>query len=505
MKSLKYIRRVVASVVLLLSVLMFVDFAGLIPIEFSMLMKIQFIPALLAGSWIIVLSILLSVFILGRLYCSVLCPLGIMKDLVSAVRKAINKLRGKKKRRLTFTKAKTLVRYLLMAISFLSFILGSSLLLLLLDPYSNFGRITTAIFRPIYMWVNNILAIAVNAMGNYSLYRVTPSIDIPSFIFVTLLFTAILVLAWRRERLWCNSICPVGTLLGVCSRFSFLKVVIDPSKCNSCSKCSKKCKSHCIDTKSKQVDNSRCVTCYNCLSTCKQGAIKYGLSFPRRKAPAADSFDKSRHNFIANSLLLLTATPLVKMAESLDKASLNRTIHPIPPGATSDFLNKCTACHLCINKCPMGTLRPAFTERGISGFMQPIMYFKPHAYCNYECTICSEVCPTGALLPLTVEQKKLRQVGYVRFVISECVVEALGQDCGACAEHCPTGAVKMIPYKGSTIPDIETDICIGCGACESICPVRPRAIFIEGNEIQIEAKKPHIQEVEEVTVDDFGF
>lgn len=179
-----------------------------------------------------------------------------------------------------------------------------------------------------------------------------------------------------------------------------------------------------------------------------------------------------------------------------------------PPGSISQehFQAHCTSCHLCVSKCPSHVLKPAFMEYGLGGMMQPTVFFEK-GFCNFDCTVCGDVCPNGAILPLTKEQKHLTQMGKVVFIEENCIVYRDGTSCGACSEHCPTQALSMIPFKdGLTIPHIDTEICVGCGGCEYVCPARPfRAVYIEGNAVQQEAKPFTDNHQEEIQVDDFGF
>jgi ferredoxin len=187
--------------------------------------------------------------------------------------------------------------------------------------------------------------------------------------------------------------------------------------------------------------------------------------------------------------------------------------HPIaPPGAVSfeHFNKRCVGCHLCVAKCPQKVLKPATLEYGLRGFMQPRVVFSLEHFCNFDCVVCGEVCPEGAILPLKMEEKHLTQMGRVVFIKENCVVYARNENCGACSEHCPTQAVKMVPYGdpevGLTIPETNVDLCVGCGACESICPALPYlAIYIDGNQVQLKAKPVPKEEVQEVQLDDFGF
>ena len=157
-------------------------------------------------------------------------------------------------------------------------------------------------------------------------------------------------------------------------------------------------------------------------------------------------------------------------------------------------------------KCPSHVLKPAFMEYGLGGVMQPTVSFEK-GFCNFDCTVCSDVCPNGAIPPLTVEQKHLTQMGYVVFIEENCIVLTDGTSCGACSEHCPTQAIAMVPYKdGLTLPHVNTEICVGCGGCEYVCPARPfRAVYIEGNPVQKEAKPFKESEEHKVEIDDFGF
>ena len=179
-----------------------------------------------------------------------------------------------------------------------------------------------------------------------------------------------------------------------------------------------------------------------------------------------------------------------------------------PPGSVSHkrFQEKCVGCHLCVSKCPMHVLKPSGLENGLLGFMQPRVDFERH-FCNFDCTICGEVCPTGAILPLTKDEKHVVQMGHVVFIKENCIVYAQETSCGACSEHCPTQAIHMVPYKGDlTIPETDVSICVGCGGCEYICPARPnRAVYIEGNPVHKKATPIAVEETKEVENVDFGF
>lgn len=507
---LKYVRRILAGVFGVMLLLLFLDFTRTVPLGFHRLAHVQLIPALMNGMFGLVLLLVVVTLLFGRVYCSVLCPLGIMQDVILRIKKWFYRARKQKKKlRTRYERQKNILRYTLLGLTVAAFLLGWTALILWLDPYSNFGRIAAAVFKPIAIAINNGLSVVLNKFGIYSVYYYEINyLNGFLFAFGLGLLTVITVLVWRRQRIWCNTMCPVGTFLGLISRYSLFRVSIDESQCNRCKNCSSNCKSRCIDESAYKVDGSRCVGCYNCLDVCNKNAIHYkadGWSRKKRKAdkitPAApeepslkvqspekekeaalNPFQLSRRRFVQGTALTLVTLPLAAYARKEEPSYEVRNRYPLPPGATPGFHRKCTGCQLCVSQCPMQVLRPAFLEHGLQAMMQPLLYFHPHCYCNYECTVCGDVCPNGAIGPLTVEEKRLKQIGEVHFIENECIVKTEDQDCGACAEHCPTQAVHMVPYhNGLTIPAIDPAICVGCGACESICPVRPKAIFVEGH------------------------
>jgi polyferredoxin/NAD-dependent dihydropyrimidine dehydrogenase PreA subunit len=514
MKYLKNIRIALAILFFLPILLFFIDFTGKLPLELHSLLMIQWIPALLSLNMVIVVALLVLSVLFGRIYCSTICPLGVFQDVVSWK----SRLFRKKKKRLRFDYAKphNILRYSILAFTVILFLFGSSFLVILLDPYSTFGRIISQLFRPLAIELNNFLAGILSGMGNYSLYRVEQVGFVPVAFGISLFFfILVVVFSWFRGRLFCNSVCPVGTTLGLLSKFSVFRFRIEESSCNRCGACEKSCKSQCIDSDAMKVDNSRCVSCFNCISACKKNGVKYDFHYNNRKQVAAQSVstapaDKTRRTFLLTSGAVLATAATVK-AKSFTKGDdpiLSRK--PImPPGAGNieRFNQKCTGCQLCVTKCPMHVLQPATLQYGISGITQPHLAFSTHVFCTYECNVCSLVCPTGALQHLSMEEKKLAQIGVAIFRKDMCVVYTDETDCGACSEHCPTQAVHMIPYKnGLTIPEVTDDLCIGCGGCESICPVRPHvAIYVEGTSKQITARIPEEAEKFDQVIDDFGF
>lgn len=505
---LRKIRIGISVVLYALITFFFLDFAGILPDSFHRLAHIQFIPALLSLSFGILAFLIALTLLFGRVYCSSICPMGIFQDIVARISKSV----GKKKKRYNYSPAKNILRWVVVAVVLIAYLCGFTALIGLLDPYSAYGRIVVNVFKPVYMLGNNLLESIFSRFENYTFYQVDASLlSVSSFIIALFTLLIVGILAWKHGRTWCNTLCPVGTVLGFLSRFSLFKVRIDMNKCNGCGLCATKCKAACINSKGHSIDYSRCVDCFDCLEACNKEALTYAPGVSKKRQGAADS---SKRRFLMAGAMTAAAAPQVlaqikETTATLDGKKSYKKANPItPPGSVSleHFQKQCTSCHLCVSKCPSHVLKPAFMEYGLAGVMQPTVSFEK-GFCNFDCTVCGDVCPNGAITPLTVEEKHLTQMGYVVFIEENCIVLTDGTSCGACSEHCPTQAVAMVPYKdGLTIPHVNTEICVGCGGCEYVCPARPfRAIYIEGNPVQKEAKPFKETETEKIEIDDFGF
>ena len=477
----------------------------------------QFIPSLLSfihtpsPVYLLFVFIILITLFAGRSYCSFLCPLGIYQDIVARGASGLNR-----KKKYSYSGENKILRYAIFCLTLISFPVAGSLLILWLDPFSLYGKFSAVIIKPALLWINNIIASVLLKFNIYSVH----SIDIKYADLIVIIITALIIFfislsAFLKGRLYCNSICPVGTLLGLIAKVSFYRINISKDGCTHCGRCEALCKSSCIKHKENYVDFSRCVSCFNCISACHNSSIKFKKQYfagaNSHPFPSSGGVPEGRgglevgkigrKSFLAGLLFF----PTVLLGQKSDKKQelyiqdiskqkqYKKKVFISPPGSgsTDEFNKKCTACYLCVTRCPSSVLQPAVLQYGLTGIMQPFLDFDT-GYCNYDCTVCGEVCPTGAIKKLNKHEKHLIKLGKSYFIKENCIIHTNGTDCGACSEHCPTKAVDMVPYKnGLVIPEINQAICIGCGACENMCPVRPmRAIYVEGNSVHEKAELP---------------
>lgn len=446
MKALKVIRIVLAAVMLLGITALLLDATGVLRHWLGWIPKVQLLPAILALNFVVVVAVLVVTALIGRLYCSVICPLGIFQDFVTWISGLLFP-----KRKFQYRKPANWVRYIVLALFVVLMVAGLGSLAALIAPYSAYARMVTNIHG-----TGLPLVIAI----------------------VTIVVVGVMSFVWGR--LWCNTVCPVGSLLGLVSKCSLLGIRIDADKCGGCHRCEHKCKAMCIDVENKTVDMSRCVDCFNCLGECKVGAISFG---GKRKTESGKSVDDSRRKFVAGAVAVGAAMAVQAQEQKMDgglaaiagKQVPERKTALKPFGARSvdNFHRRCTACQLCVSQCPERVLRPSTK---LTSLMQPEMSYID-GYCRLACTRCSEVCPSGAILPVTKEEKTAISIGTAIVLKDNCI------GCGTCARHCPSEAIQMV----DGIPAVNEARCLGCGACEYYCPARPvTAIYVEGKLIHTE-------------------
>ena len=493
---LRKIRITLAAVMFIGITLLFLDFTGTMHQWVSWMPKIQFLEAVLALNVVVIAALILLTLIFGRMYCSVICPLGVMQDIIAWF--------GKKarKNRYSYSKAKHGLRVLFFTLMLMSIVLGVSVIVQLLAPYSAFGRIATNMLQPIYIGGNNMLATIAEASDSYLFYHHEVWMrSLTSLIIAAATFGILFLLAWRNGRTWCNTICPVGTALAVFAKFSWMKIRFDEQKCRNCSMCSKNCKAACIDYKNHTVDYTRCVVCGDCIESCKFGALKYARATQqqeKQQTKQREETDTGRRSFLIGATLASTAVMAQEkkkvdggLAAIAERVIPERQTPLTPPGSLSaqNMAKRCTGCQLCISECPNDVLRPS---TDLMTLMQPTMSYE-RGYCRPECTRCSEVCPAGAIQPITPIEKSAIQIGHAVWIKQNCVAINDGVPCGNCARHCPTGAIEMIPLDpddgdSPLVPAINEAHCIGCGACENLCPGKngQTAIMVEGHEVHKE-------------------
>ena len=517
---LRKIRTCLGLVMLVGITLLFLDVTGALHTWLGWMAHIQFLPAVLSLNLLIVAALVVLTLLLGRIYCSVICPLGLYQDAVAWISRRVNK-----RKHYSYSPGLTWLRIAMLVIFIAALVAGIGTVVALLAPYSSFGRMVVNLLAPFYRWGNNLLAAAAEHVDSYTFYSVDVWMrSLPAFLVALATAVIIGILAWRNGRTYCNTICPVGTVLGFLSRFSIVRVRMDADKCRNCGKCARSCKASCIDVKNHRVDYSRCVACGDCLDQCNFDALHYCVKLPQPTTPSASdnatakketattekataatekataatekataATDEGRRAFITIAAAAAGGAALAQtsskfdggLAPIIDKVRPERLTPLAPPGAISlaNLQSHCTACQLCVAQCPNNVLVPSTDALHL---MIPTMTYE-RGYCRPECNRCSQVCPTGAIRPIDKALKSSTQIGHAVWVKKNCVVLTDGVSCGNCATHCPSGAITMIPYthEGNEvmIPAVNVERCIGCGACEHLCPARPfSAIYVEGHD-----------------------
>lgn len=473
-------RITVAAVAFAAATALFTAFGMSVPRVAVWIARVQLLPAALSFSMVIFVGWIIATLIFGRIYCSTVCPMGTLMDLCARTRRRF------RHRQYHYKKPSPALRNVVLAVTAVSLMAGTTALAALIDPYSAFGRIAADIVRP--AWA--VVAAGSAKMAGASLLGFAIAL-------ATLLVVGLV--ARSRGRAICTSFCPVGTTLGLVSRYSIFHIDINTDKCIQCRKCEHACKSHCIDLESHVVDGARCVVCFDCLPVCPNDAISYTpqshrLAMPmmiragRRRETAPTALDGlrrlDRRRFLAAGIVAAVAPVALRAdraARSLAAAGGKKMPSPefpvCPPGAPDrkTFLSRCTACGLCVSHCSTGVLRPSLGEYGALNALRPVMRFDIAA-CSFDCSRCNNLCPTGALEPLTLAEKRQTVIGRANVIAGNCI------GCGACAKACPRKAITMTQLaSGHRLARVDEALCIGCGACQNVCPAYPyKAIYVDG-------------------------
>lgn len=506
--KLRKIRTVLAAIFFIGITLLLLDFTGTLRHWIGWMPRLQLLPAVLAMHLVVVAALIVLTLLLGRIYCSIICPMGVFQDIAARI--------GRIGRRnpYNYSREKRWLRYAILAVFVVALVAGIPAIYTLLAPYGSYGRMAQSLLQPLYEWGNNLLAIGAEQADSYAFYHTEVWLRSGLTLAVALItFFVVGFLAWRNGRTYCNTICPVGTVLSFFARFAWFRITFDTEKCHKCGKCSRHCKAAAIDFKHQQVDYSRCVVCGDCLDECSFDALHYVTRGKYKPAQTTEpsptesvkeqgnvkdepqkEVDTSRRHFLLAAAVTATAAAKAQkekkvdggMAAIIDKEAPKRKTPLTPPGSVSarHMAQHCVACQLCVAECPNGVLRPSAQ---LDALMQPTMSYE-RGFCRPECTRCSKVCPAGAIKPIARSEKSAIHIGHAVWVKANCVAVTKGEECGNCARHCPVGAITMVPYETEDgevmVPAVNESRCIGCGACEYLCPSRPfSAIYVEGHEV----------------------
>jgi len=418
-------------------------------------------------------------FFLGRVVCGWVCPLGAVHQFFSWLFKKAKLLRPKK-----VVTGGLAWKYLI-----LIFILISAIFTLDLvgffDPLSFLYRTSVTSVLPAFgqgfsMLIGLTYNLHLTGLGD-RLTQFFETLTINSTFsqgfFIGLIFLGLALLNMFRERFWCRYICPLGAFLGLVSRWNFFKLKMDEEKCIKCNLCTLHCETQANPWPDNAWKSSECVYCETCAAICPTAAITFPVKGAPEKVPAVDL---SRRKILLASFLAFFSVPLFRISQA-GKRAHEKLIRP--PGALPEpqFLKKCVKCGECMKACPTNGLQPTTTEAGPEGLWTPMLVPKI-GYCEYYCSLCSQVCPTGAIRELTVPEKLTVRIGTAWINKNRCIPYFLGRPCIVCEEHCPTSpkAIKFVMAEtkladGSVAtqkaPVIDLSLCIGCGICENKCPV----------------------------------
>ncbi len=310
-----------------------------------------------------------------------------------------------------------------------------------------------------------------------------------------LLFVVLLANRWI-PRFWCRALCPLGATLGLIARNAVVGMEKDHSKCTDCNLCLVDCQGADSPQGGVKWRQDECHMCLNCETACPEDVIKFRW-FPNRKSAtlAQDSMD--RRKVLVTAAAGAAVLPLARTSDTIDSNYYDRLIRPPGSMPERDFLERCIRCAECMKVCPNNALHPAFLESGIEGFWTPILIPRI-GYCEPSCVLCGQVCPTGAIQKISEAQKlgdpvrriEPIKIGTAFYDHGRCLPWSMATPCIVCEEFCPTSP-KAIWVEEVDAPDrngrmvhlqrphVDPQLCIGCGACEKVCPVQDRpAVYV---------------------------
>ena len=442
------------------------------------------IKGFLWGAVIVILTILF-----GRIFCSFLCPLGTIHHVIGSVKPAL------KGPQMVLANQKTpsqRIKYFILILLLAGSILGINMAGLL-DPFALlFRSIALAVLPGIGTGLRSFFdAMATSDIKILSMLSYAGEVLVsPVFGYspqayqtgwaIGLIFLLILFLNRIRPRFWCRALCPLGALLGIFSRFSILKLEKYPEKCTNCNLCIRHCQGAASPKPGQGWETAECLTCLNCYNVCPEDALafKFDWTFNLNRQP-----DIGKRALLGGLLAGVSLPFLGRLDGQIDKISDARLIRP--PGSLPEkkFLELCQRCALCMKVCPTNVINPTLAEAGMAGFWTPHLIMT-QGYCEYTCTICGSVCPTGAIQDISIREKidQPIKIGSAYIDRGRCLPWSGNAACIVCQEVCPTSpkaiylkkdvvtgpAGKKLPVQ---LPYVDLAKCVGCGICENKCPV----------------------------------
>ena len=457
------------------------------------------------------LIIIVLTLFLGRFFCGWVCPLGTINHFISSFN--FGKLKGKGRLQTNSYKNWQKIKYYI-----LFFLLSASIFTTvqigLLDPICLITRTMSTFLIPTinysfigissFLYNDNIPFL--NTIANFLLYLGQHTI-IPykpvyynSTLLISLIFIIIVFANRYVTRFWCRLLCPLGALLGVFSKYSIFGLEKNEKLCTNCNRCELYCQGGDDPQPGKKWRSSECHLCLNCISECPENALKFKF-FPGKEFTISTP-DISKRKAITSIIMGVFSVPLLRSEAGLDVNYSSKLIRP--PGALEekDFLSKCVKCSACMKVCPNNALHPTFSEAGFEGLWTPTLIPRI-GYCEPSCTLCSTVCPTGAINEINqyekgwVSQNETEnsrknpiKIGLAFIDKGRCLPWAMNTPCIVCEEWCPTSPksiyleeIDSFKRNGEPVhlkrPIVDPALCVGCGACEFACPLEERpAIYI---------------------------
>ncbi|MCX8108707.1 MAG: 4Fe-4S binding protein [Verrucomicrobiae bacterium] len=459
------------------------------------------VPSVLLIGLVVVLVSLVA----GRFFCGWICPFGTLHSLVGWV---WDWFWRKSRRRERWSKWQRVKYYVLVAFLAMSVLRGHWVTIF--DPLVLMYRSMATAVSPGLQWMveegSTMVYQADPNIGGFRLAILTEGwrkflrghvfvVDNQTFIgsgFILLVFVGVLLANGYRRRWWCRYVCPTGALLGVLSSRPFLRRVVREDQCVKCGICSAGCHGGVSEPAGGEWKAPECFVCLNCADVRGRSCVEFRWVWPWRGQPVVGSVGLSRRGMIVSvlggvlGLWFLRSSPWSSL-KRLGFQSRGLVFEPSlirPPGARSEreFIERCTGCGLCMKVCPTGGLQPCIFEAGLEGIWTPRLVPQLGA-CAYECNLCGQVCPTEAIKPLKLHEKKKVRLGLAGFDTTKCIPHAYGRDCIVCEECCPVPgkAIYLVEQTVTTrngekktvrVPHVNPDVCIGCGVCENVCPLR---------------------------------